>query len=118
VQEKRIPAHEKLLTAYQKPLDVQKNLFLVQETRLAIESGTEIPVMHTNLNLDENLVAEALRVTGLRTKKAVVEEGLRVLIRLHEQADVRRLRGMVQWEEPAAAAAAKKGRGKGSADPR
>jgi len=72
----------------------------------------------TNVDLDEQLVAEALQVTGLRTKKAVVEEGLRVLIRLHEQADVRRLRGMVQWEEPAAAAAAKKGRGKGRAGPR
>lgn len=68
--------------------------------------------MHTNLNLDEELVSEALRLTGLRTKKAVVEEGLRVLIRLHEQADVRRLRGMAQWEEPAAQTAAKKGKGR------
>ena len=56
--------------------------------------------MHTNLNLDEKLVAEALRLTGLRTKKAVVEEALRALIRLNKQQDVRRLRGMMQWPDP------------------
>ena len=66
--------------------------------------------MHTNLNLDENLVAEALRLTGLRTKKAVVEEGLRALIRLHEQRDARRLRGMLRWEDPEPQVAARKGR--------
>ena len=75
--------------------------------------------MHTNLNLDETLVAEALRATGLRTKKAVVEEGLRALIRLNEQQDVRRLRGMMQWEDPEPEPAAKTARkGKGGADPR
>lgn len=56
--------------------------------------------MHTNLNLDEKLVAEALRLTGLRTKKAVVEEALRALIRLNKQQEVRRLRGMMQWPDP------------------
>ncbi|HEX5720627.1 MAG TPA: type II toxin-antitoxin system VapB family antitoxin [Thermoanaerobaculia bacterium] len=72
--------------------------------------------MPTNLDLDETLVAKALRATGLRTKKAVVEEGLRALLRLYEQQDVRRLRGMVQWEDPEPPPAAKKG--KGGADPR
>lgn len=56
--------------------------------------------MPTNLDLDEQLVAEALRLSGLRTKKAVVEEGLRALIRLHRQADVRRLRGSLHWQDP------------------
>ena len=70
----------------------------------------------TNLDLDETLVAKALRATGLRTKKAVVEEGLRTLIQIHEQQDVRRLRGMMQWEDPEPPPAAKKG--KGGADPR
>lgn len=75
--------------------------------------------MHTNLNLDETLVAEALRLTGLRTKKAVVEEGLRALIRLHEQQGVRRLQGMMQWEDPEPEPAAKTAKkGKGGADPR
>jgi Arc/MetJ family transcription regulator len=77
----------------------------------------------TNVDLDETLVDQALRATGLRTKKAVVEEGLRALIRLHEQQDVRRLRGMMQWEDPEpqpAAPTTKKTakKGKGGADPR
>jgi len=70
----------------------------------------------TNLDLDETLVSKALRATGLRTKKAVVEEGLRTLIQIHEQGDVRRLRGMMQWEDPEPPPAAKKG--KGGANPR
>lgn len=56
--------------------------------------------MATNLDLDEKLVAEALRVTGLRTKKALVEEGLRALIQLHLQGDVRKLRGTLHWQDP------------------
>jgi Arc/MetJ family transcription regulator len=70
----------------------------------------------TNLDLDETLVSKALRATGLRTKKAVVEEGLRTLIQIHEQGDVRRLRGMMQWEDPEPPPAPKKG--KGGANPR
>jgi len=79
----------------------------------------------TNIDLDEKLIAEAMSATGLRTKKAVVEEGLRALIRLHEQEDARRLRGMMQWEDPqpepvakTAKAARATRKGKGGADPR
>lgn len=77
--------------------------------------------MATNVDLDDKLVAEALRVTGLRTKKALIEEGLRALIRFHQQTDVRRLRGMLPWHEPdapPAEAPAKAGKGKAGADPR
>lgn len=56
--------------------------------------------MATNLELDEQLVLRAMRVTGTRTKKALVEEGLRALIRLHEQREVRDLRGRLHWGEP------------------
>ncbi|HYO11790.1 MAG TPA: type II toxin-antitoxin system VapB family antitoxin [Thermoanaerobaculia bacterium] len=55
--------------------------------------------MHTNIDLDEDLVVRAMHVTGLRTKKAVVEEGLRALIRLHDQREVRNLRGILHWED-------------------
>lgn len=78
--------------------------------------------MATNVDLDEKLVAEALRVTGLRTKKALIEEGLRALIRFHHQSEVRDLRGMLPWQDPdvlpAEAPAAKAGKGKAGADPR
>lgn len=55
--------------------------------------------MATNLELDESLIARALQLTGLRTKRAVVEEALRTLIRLNEQREVRDLRGRLHWGE-------------------
>lgn len=54
--------------------------------------------MRTNVVLDDELIEKARRLTGLRTKKAVVEEGLRTLIRLREQEKVRDLLGKLHWE--------------------
>jgi Arc/MetJ family transcription regulator len=53
--------------------------------------------MATNLELDDALVLRAMQVTGIRTKKALVEEALRVLIRQNEQREVRDLRGRLHW---------------------
>jgi Arc/MetJ family transcription regulator len=53
----------------------------------------------TNLDLDDALVIRAMQVTGMRTKRAVVEEALRALIRLNEQREVRDLRGRLHWGE-------------------
>jgi Arc/MetJ family transcription regulator len=64
--------------------------------------------MLTNIDLDEALVSEARRLTGLRTKKAVVEAGLRALIKLHKQSDVRQLWGRLHWQDPAAPPAPEK----------
>jgi Arc/MetJ family transcription regulator len=54
--------------------------------------------MRTNIVLDEALVEKAQELTGITTKHAVVDEALRRLIRLHEQAEVRQLRGQLRWE--------------------
>jgi Arc/MetJ family transcription regulator len=54
--------------------------------------------MRTNIELDDELVSEAMRCTGARTQKAVVEAGHRLLVETHAQASFRRLRGKVQWE--------------------
>jgi Arc/MetJ family transcription regulator len=54
--------------------------------------------MRTNIVLEDKLVEKARRLTGLKTKRAVVEEGLRTLIRLREQEKVRRLFGKLHWE--------------------
>jgi Arc/MetJ family transcription regulator len=54
--------------------------------------------MRTNIEVDDELMAEALRLTGLKTKRAVVEAGLRMLIRLKRQEDILQLAGKVQWE--------------------
>lgn len=54
--------------------------------------------MRTNIVLDDQLVREAMRVSGLKTKRAVVEAGLRLLVQTKAQAGMRRLRGKVAWE--------------------
>ena len=51
--------------------------------------------MRTNIDIDDRLIARALKLTGLPTKRAAVEAGLRLLIRLNEQASVRDLFGKV-----------------------
>ena len=54
--------------------------------------------MRTTIVIDDQLMREALSATGLRTKKEAVELGLRTLLRLKQQADIRRLRGTMTWE--------------------
>jgi len=41
---------------------------------------------------------EALKLTDLKTKKAVVEEGLKLLVRLKKQERIKSLRGKLHWE--------------------
>lgn len=52
----------------------------------------------TNIEIDDQLVNQAMRTSGVRTKKAVVEAGLRLPVKTHSQTAVRKLRGKVQWE--------------------
>jgi Arc/MetJ family transcription regulator len=54
--------------------------------------------MRTNVVIDDELMADALESTGLKTKKAVIEEALRTLVRLRKQEGVRSLRGKLHWE--------------------
>ena len=54
--------------------------------------------MRTNVVIDDELMADALESTGLNTKKAVIEEALRTLVRLKKQERVRSLRGKLKWE--------------------
>lgn len=54
--------------------------------------------MRTNIVIDDKLMAEALNASGLQTKKEAVEEGLKALIKLRKQANIRNLRGKLNWE--------------------
>jgi Arc/MetJ family transcription regulator len=54
--------------------------------------------MRTNIEIDDKLLQDALRVTGLKTKRAVVEAGLRMLLRLKRQESILSLAGKVHWE--------------------
>lgn len=54
--------------------------------------------MRTNIVIDDKLMKEALRVTGLKTKREAVELGLRTLLRLRQQEAIRRFRGKLDWQ--------------------
>jgi Arc/MetJ family transcription regulator len=54
--------------------------------------------MRTNIVIDDKLMAEAMRLTGLKTKKEAVELGLRTLLRLRQQEEIRRFRGKLDWK--------------------
>lgn len=57
-----------------------------------------VKTMRTNIDIDDELMTQALRLSGLKTKRAVVEAGLRILIRLKRQEDILHLAGKVQWD--------------------
>lgn len=54
--------------------------------------------MRTNIVIDDELMEKALHVSGLKTKREVVEEGLRLLIQLNQQEHIRKFRGKLKWE--------------------
>lgn len=58
----------------------------------------EVLPMRTNIVIDDNLMKEAFEISGLQTKKAVVEEGLKLLIHMRKQKGLRKLRGKLSWE--------------------
>jgi Arc/MetJ family transcription regulator len=53
--------------------------------------------MRITIIIDDRLMRDTLRATGLRTKREAVEEGLRTLLRLKRQEGIRRLRGRLEW---------------------
>ena len=57
-----------------------------------------IHIMRTNIVIDDKLMREALRATGLRTKREAVDLGLRTLLRLHQQSKIKELRGTLNWQ--------------------
>ncbi len=54
--------------------------------------------MRTNIVIDDKLMQDTLKATGLKTKREAVELGLRTLVRLSKQAEIRRFRGKLKWE--------------------
>jgi Arc/MetJ family transcription regulator len=53
--------------------------------------------MRTNVVLDDDLIASALKVSGLKTKKDAIEEGLKLLVQLKSQKEIRHFRGKLKW---------------------
>ena len=56
--------------------------------------------MRTNIEIDDKLIEEAQRLTGIKTKRAVVEEGLKTLVRVKRQMKILELAGKVEfWDD-------------------
>ncbi len=54
--------------------------------------------MRTNIVIDDALIAEAMRLTRIKTKRGVVDKALRTLVRLEGQRAVLALEGRITWE--------------------
>lgn len=54
--------------------------------------------MRTNIVIDDKLMNDTLRATGLKTKREAVELGLRTVLRLRQQEEIRRFRGKLNWQ--------------------
>jgi Arc/MetJ family transcription regulator len=81
-----------------------------QRKALQTRGGT----VYTNINIDTDLMDQAMRATGLRTKTKVVEAALRALLLLKEQREIRDLRGRLHWQGTETLAT----KGKSGANPR
>jgi len=53
--------------------------------------------MRTNIVIDDTLMADAMKATGSKTKRDVVELGLKTLLQLRRQAEIRDFRGRLTW---------------------
>ena len=53
--------------------------------------------MRTNIDIDDKLMTDVLKATGLKTKKDAVELGLKTLIRLKHQESIKKFRGQLKW---------------------
>jgi Arc/MetJ family transcription regulator len=54
--------------------------------------------MRTTVVIDDKLMKDALKATGAKTKREAVEIGLKTLVALSRQEQVRRVRGKISWE--------------------
>lgn len=55
--------------------------------------------MRTNIVIDDNLLDDAIKLTGAKTKKEAVELGLKTLIVLKKQESIKKFRGKLYWED-------------------
>ena len=57
-----------------------------------------MPARRTNVVIDDELMTQALRSSGCRTKRAAIESGLRLLVQVNSQKKLRQLKGKITWE--------------------
>ena len=54
--------------------------------------------MRTNIVIDDELMNEAMALSHIRTKKGVVETGLKLLVQIKKQEKIKGLRGKLKWD--------------------
>ena len=54
--------------------------------------------MRTNIEIDDTLMEDAMRLSGLKTKRAVIDAALQMFVRVKRQSDILKLAGKVRWE--------------------
>lgn len=54
--------------------------------------------MRTNVVIDDQLMSEAMTLSHLKTKKAVIENALQLLVQVKRQEKIRKLKGKLKWE--------------------
>ncbi len=54
--------------------------------------------MRTNIVIDDRLMKDALKLTGIRTKREAVETALKIMVDLKKQEKIRQLRGKLKWD--------------------
>lgn len=85
------------LSRSQRPTPVR----LVENAKLELQFAritANTRIMRTTIVIDDKLMADVLRATGLSTKREVVEFGLKTLLQLRQQAEIKKLRGKIAWE--------------------
>jgi len=53
--------------------------------------------MRTNVVINDHLMESALKASGLKTKKDAIEEGLKLLVQVKSQKEIKRYRGKLKW---------------------
>jgi Arc/MetJ family transcription regulator len=53
--------------------------------------------MRTNVVIDDDLMKSALKVSGLKTKKDAIEEGLKLLVQVRGRKEIKGFRGKLKW---------------------
>jgi len=104
-----IPAQRDRLPPWH-PADAAKAASAIIKAIAAKVSGTqikssEVDIMKTNIEIDDALMAEALRATGLEAtaQAQVVELALKLLVQIKRQESIKALRGQLRWEGDLAA---------------
>lgn len=55
--------------------------------------------MRCSIEINDTLLRKALKATGIGSTRAVVEEGLRLLLKVKGQGSIRHLRGKIVFDE-------------------